>query len=132
MRIPWFEKEMFWRVLTNFWTGFFVAFVVANFILLGELDFLLGPMSAVYAGVLTIYVGTKEFDRWYESHEGRHPGEWFVFSWTFVIVALVASSLVLGPKYKIPSEVIAIYIAVLTLFAITQKSKSLYGRKKRD
>ncbi len=131
MVIPWFEREELWRVISNFWTGFFLVFVLANFVTLGEFDFLLGAMSSIYAGVLVIYVGTKEFDRWYEEHEGRHPGEWFVVSWTVVMVGLIVASFVFGEEYRVPSEVIAVYIAVLTLFAITQKSKRLYGRKRR-
>jgi hypothetical protein len=86
-------------------------------------------MCVLYTGILTLYVGTKEFDRWYEKHHARHPGEWFVIMWTFVIFALVIASLFLGPEYSVHSDIMAVYIAVLSLFVVTQKSKSLHREK---
>jgi hypothetical protein len=41
-------------------------------------------MSVVYIGVLGLFASTKEFDRWYDLHESRHPGELFVIAWTLV------------------------------------------------
>ncbi len=125
-----FKDEKIWRVLTNFWTCLFLLFLGANFFLGNNYEYLIAPMSIVYVGILGLYVGTKEFDRWYEMHEGQHPGELFVLAWTVVIFVLMVVSLASGGERKISPEAIAVYIMVLSVFALTQKSKALYRRKK--
>ena len=127
-----FRDEKIWRILTNFWTVIFLLFLGANFFSMNRYDHLIAPFSVVYIGILGLYVGTKEFDRWYEMHEGRHPGEWFVFTWTVVIFVLIAVSFFLGKDYKVSSEAIADYIMVLSVFALTQKSKRLHEERKKN
>ena len=129
--MPIFRDEKIWRILANFWTIAFIIFLVADFFLKNRFEFLIAPLSVIYVGILGLYVGTKEFDRWYEMHESRHPGELFVLLWTVVISGLLTASLFLGREYKVSSEVIADYIMVLSVFAITQKSKRLYERKRK-
>jgi len=80
-------------------------------------------------GVLGIYVGTKEFDRWYEQHDGTHPGEFFVLAWTTLLILLFSISITLNGNYAVSGEVIAVYILVLTVFAISQKSKRMHRKK---
>jgi len=125
-----FRDEKIWRFLTNLWTVIFILFLIANFFLMDKYEYLVAPFSVVYIGVLGLYAGTKEFDRWYELHESRHPGEIFVIAWTVIILALIALSLILGGDYKVSSEAVADYIMVLSVFALTQKSKRLYQEKK--
>ncbi len=130
MNLPSFKDERIWRVLTNFWTYLFIIFIIINFFDRDALDFLIAPFSVVYIGILGLYVGTKEFDRWYDMHESRHPGELFVFMWTVVVFGLLILSAVLQNGYRVSSEGIAVYIMVLSVFALTQKSKRLHERKK--
>ncbi len=109
-----------------------MAFLLFDFFSKNSYDGLTTPFSAVYIGVLSLYVGTKEFDRWYELHDkGRHPGELFVLGWTGIMVILFIASFVKGPGYKISPDATAVYIMVLSVFALTQKSKQLYRQKKR-
>lgn len=108
-----------------------MLFLVFNFFQKDIYGFLVAPFSVVYVGILGLYVGTKEFDRWYEMHEGRHPGERFVIAWTILVFALLLLSIIFKESYKIPSEAITDYIVVLSIFALTQKSKRLYQRKIR-
>ncbi|RJQ13545.1 hypothetical protein C4553_03315 [Candidatus Parcubacteria bacterium] len=124
------KNERVWRVFTYLWTIVFMIFVVANFFTQGRYEYLVPPLSAIYTGILGLYVGTKEFDRWYDKYEGRHPGEMFVLIWTFIMLILFGFSLAGGSAYKISSEVVAVYIVVLSIFALTQKSKRLYQRKR--
>ncbi len=127
-----FENERIWRFLTNFWTAIFFALIFINFFGNDAYNFLVIPLSIVYTGILSIFVATKEFDRWYEIHDSRHPGEMFVIAWTVVVVLLLLLSFLFGKEFHSPSDTIsAVYIAVLTLFAISQKSKSLHRRKKK-
>ena len=123
------QDERKWRYLSDFWAFVMLVFVVVNFITKNHYEFMVIPMCVLYTGILTLYVGTKEFDRWYEKHHARHPGEWFVILWSVVIFALVAGSMVLGPEYTIHSDIVAVYIAVLSLFVVTQKSKNLHRER---
>jgi hypothetical protein len=125
-----FKNEKIWRILTNFWTIVFIVFIILDFSHKNAYDFLVPPLSVIYIGALGLYVGTKEFDRWYKIHNGRHPGELFIIAWTALIGSLICTSFILGAEYKIPPEIIAVYIAVLSIFALTQKSKGLYEHKK--
>jgi len=125
-----FQNEKIWRILTNFWTIIFIAFLILDFFQFNKFEYLTVPFSVIYAGVLGLYASTKEFDRWYEMHEGRHPGELFVILWTVVIFALLGISFFIG-GYRVSSEAIADYIMVLSVFALTQKSKRLHERKKK-
>lgn len=125
-----FRDEKIWRILTNFWTVVFIIFLVADFFLDNRFEFLIAPASVIYIGILGLYVGTKEFDRWYDLHESRHPGEIFVIAWTVVIFGLIILSAVLNGGHKVSSEAIAVYIMVLSVFALTQKSKKMHQRKR--
>ncbi len=127
-----FRDEKIWRLLTNIWTFLFMLFAVANFFTHDGYEFLTAPMSVVYVGILGLYVGTKEFDRWYELHSGRHPGELFVMLWTVVTFTLLILSAVLPGSYRVSPEIIAVYIMVLSVFALTQQSKRLHERKKEE
>ncbi len=124
-----FQDERIWRILTNFWTAVFMVFLIVDFFLKNRFEALVAPFSVIYTGVLGLYVGTKEFDRWYEIHKGRHPGEIFVLGWTIIVFGLMGLAAWLNNGYRLSSEVIAVYIMVLSVFALTQKSKSLHRRK---
>ncbi len=127
-----FRDEKIWRFLCWVWTILFMVFIIVNFFSFSKYDSLTLPLSAVYAGVLTLYAGTKEFDRWYDSHESRHPGEMFVAIWTIIVffVATIAFFSV-GKNYVLEPEVVADYIMVLSIFAITQKSKQAYHKRRK-
>ena len=131
-----FTKEFyfnsFWRYVTNIWTVAFIGVVMSDFLTLGKYHYLLTPFSVIYGTVLSIFVGTKEFNRWYDLHEGRkHPGEIFVILWSLLLLVMVSISWIYGGLYVIPADVVSVYIMVLTVFAITQSSKTIYGKRKR-
>lgn len=128
--MPLFQNEKVWRILANFWTLVLAIFLIANFFSRNSYDFLTPTFSIIYTGVLSLYVGTKEFERWYDIHDGRHPGEWFVIGWTVLIFLLLIAGLLLGKDYNVSPEIIADYIMVLSVFAVTQKSKRLYAKRR--
>ena len=123
-KIP--KKINFWRYLINFWSIFFFMAIIIDLHQGNGLVGLLGITAAIYVGVLAIYVGDKEFERWYDKHSEKHPGEIFVIIWTLIILLLLACSLVLGDYYQIPNSVVSSYIAVLTILVVTNKSKQMY------
>ncbi|MFQ5676223.1 MAG: hypothetical protein ACE5G1_10030 [bacterium] len=129
--MPIFRSEKIWRALADIWTVGYIAYLFANFFSEGMYDFLVVPLSFLYIGILGIYVSTKEFDRWYDLHRGAHPGEWFVALWTIVIFLLFGFSFYLGQEYRLAHESVAVYIAVLSVFAVTQRSKALYREAQR-
>ena len=108
-----------------------MAFVLVDFFSFHRYENLTTPFAAIYGGILTLYAGTKEFDRWYDLHDGSHPGEFFIVGWTALIFVLFGFMVFGGQAYVIPPEVVASYILVLSVFALTQKSKQLHRRKGR-
>lgn len=129
--MPVFRDERIWRWLTNIWTVLYIAFLFAEFFSMSRYSFLVVPLSFLYIGVLGIYVSTKEFDRWYADHRRQHPGEWFVAVWTVVIFLLFFLSVYFEREFALAHEAVAVYIAVLSIFAITQRSKMLYGEAQK-
>ena len=123
--------EGFWRYLTNIWTVAFVVLVISDFFTFGKYGHLLTPFSIIYGSILSIFVGTKEFDRWYNVYRSkRHPGEIFVIIWSILLLGLFIISWFWGKSYQISSDVISVYIMVLTVFAITQGSKRLHKKRR--
>jgi hypothetical protein len=128
-----FNFSAFWRYITNLWTVVFIGVIISDFLTFGEYHYLLAPFSVIYGAVLSIFVGTKEFDRWYDSHKGRkHPGEVFVIIWSLLLLVMGSISWIYGKLYAISTDVISVYIMVLTVFAITQSSKRIYKNKRRN
>ena len=117
------------RLLNNIWTITFAIFLIANFALENRYEYLVGPLSVVYTGVLSLYAGTKEFNRWTKRHVGRHPGEAFVIGWTLMIAAFFTIALFTENRYRVSPEVVADYILVLSIFIVTRRSKQLYKEK---
>ncbi len=89
----------------------------------------LGPLAAIYIGILAVYVGQKEFERWCHIHDGRHPGEWFVIGWTLLVFSFFILDFIFSKPYIIPDVLIYTYITVLGVLAITIKSKRIYRKK---
>ncbi len=125
-----FRGDRLLRLVLNTWTALILPFVIFNFFTHEVLEYLAVPVAVLYVGLLTLYVGTKEFERWYDLHHGRHPGEWFVIAWTLVMIFLFGCSIALGPEHTIHSDLVAVYVAVLTLYAFTHHSKELHRRKR--
>ena len=85
-------------------------------------------LTIIYIGVLTIYVGTKEFRRWNDLHQSTRYGELYVILWTALMVIFCLLS-VWRPLLGVSPELAATYIAVLSIFAITHESKHLNQRR---
>jgi membrane protein implicated in regulation of membrane protease activity len=120
----------FWRQIINFWTIFFMIIIIYDFINNNLFAEVMGSLSAIYIGVLAIYVGNKEFERWYDVHRSKHPGELYVIVWTLLIFIILSLDVILQKEYVLPSSIVSSYLAVLTILVITNKSKALYRRKK--
>jgi hypothetical protein len=117
------------RYIVNLWTLILFVLVVLDFLDPGAYAHDLGPVAAVYVGALVIYSAEKEFERWAEYYDGRHPGEIYVFCWTLLIALLVLASLFFNTEYTLPPEIISTYIAVISIMAFTRKSKSFFEKK---
>lgn len=116
----------FWRYLINFWSFVFFLFIILDFISGNGYKELLNILSVVYISALALYSSNKEFERWYDQHESKHPGEIFVVIWSVLIFLLFILSFLFSGDYQIPTSVISSYIAVLTILAVTKKSKEMY------
>lgn len=120
----------FWRRLINFWSVIYLLAIIYDFITNNSCGQLLDLLSTVYISALAIYVGNKEFERWYNLHKGKHPGEVFVVLWSLLIVLIIVIDFLWQRSYSLPHSVISSYVAVLTILAITNKSKKLYRRRR--
>lgn len=116
----------FWRHLINTWSVVFFIFVILDFISNNTYRDFLDVLSIIYISILAIYSSNKEFERWYDKHESQHPGEIFVIIWSVLIFVLFSLSFFLDNGYKMPTSVVSSYIAVLTILAVTKKSKEMY------
>lgn len=121
----------FWRRLINFWTILFFSVIVYDFFTNNSCDGALNLLATVYISILAIYVSNKEFERWYDRHQGQHPGEVFVVIWSVLVFSLMIAGLIFKDKYHLPGAIVSSYIAVLTILAITRKSKDLYQRRRK-
>jgi uncharacterized membrane protein YhaH (DUF805 family) len=122
----------FWRKLANIWTILFLGLIISDFVTAGSYQYLIPAFSVIYGAILSIFVGTKEFQRWYNLyHSKKHPGEVFVFLWTVLILFIFIYSWIFKNKYVISSDIISVYVMVLTVFAISQGSKKAYNKKSK-
>jgi hypothetical protein len=124
------KSPNFWRYLVYIWTVIFYAAVIYDFISGNGFSNLLGPLAAIYIAILAIYAGDKEFERWNDLHCSRHPGEVFVAGWSLLIIILLLAEFVFQKAYYIPEVLIYTYITILSILAITRKSRVLYEQKK--
>ncbi|MFA6158719.1 MAG: hypothetical protein WC763_03825 [Candidatus Paceibacterota bacterium] len=121
----------FWRGLVNFWTIIFFASIVYDFLnhnILDESNIIL-TIAGIYCAALAIYSAEKEFRRWNKVHDSIHPGELYALLWTILIIGIVIAQPLFHIEYKMPAEVSASYIAVISILAITRESKSFYQKK---
>ncbi len=119
----------FWWYFTNFWTFIVLLMVIFNFIANNAFDEYLGIFLVVYIALLTIYASNKEFERWRNLHTSCHPGEMYVIIWTILILLISASDMLMKRAYEMPDSIVSSYIAILTILAITMKSRRVYERK---
>lgn len=126
----------FWRYLINFWSTLFFVVIVLDFYTKNAYTDLLNVLATVYISALAIYVSNKEFERWYDKHNSKHPGEIFVVIWSLLVFCLFVLDFIFNASYHLPNSVISSYIAVLTILAVTRKSKEMYhikrGHKKKN
>jgi len=121
------QSGSYWRILSHIWMIIsFAVFVVAIFY--PQLDNLAGVIAIIYVAILSIYAGTKECNRWTHYHHSRHSGEMAVILWTLFLIGIVITNLLLRGYFEIPGALIPVYTGVLAIFAITQRSKHLFGR----
>ena len=124
-------NDKIWRALTNIWTFAAIGFFIFDFFTGDKYSTASSAISIIYIAILGIYTGTKEFDRWQNAHKSKRRGEIFVFVWTGITIFFFAAIPFSGEKYKMPSEYIAAYIALLSIFALSQRSKFLHNRKEQ-
>lgn len=119
----------FWWYITNFWTLIVFWAMICDFIADNAFRNYLGVFLAIYIALLAIYASNKEFERWRHLHTSCHPGEVYVIAWTVLIVLICISDIFTNKAYEMPESVISSYIAILTILAITMKSRRIYERR---
>ncbi|PIW76229.1 MAG: hypothetical protein CO001_02485 [Candidatus Portnoybacteria bacterium CG_4_8_14_3_um_filter_40_10] len=100
--------------------------IIVDFFSFGKYSFLLSPLTLLYISLLSVYVTSKEFQRWFLSYQGRHPGEIVVALWTGLIILMLILNGWLGGKYHISQEVISLYLTIISIFIVSKGSKAFY------
>ena len=118
-----------WRFLVNVWTLVAMAIFAYEFLTTYPHERLNTELTIIYIGVLTLYVGTKEFRRWHDAHSSTRYGEIYVAIWTLMMITFFLLSFRDSELY-VSHDLAATYIAVISIFAITRESKHLHERKK--
>lgn len=126
------SNDKIWRQLSNLWTFAAMGFFLFDFFAGDRYSGLAAAVSIIYITILGIYVGTKEFDRWQEQHHSKRKGELFIIIWTILIFFFIITALFSNGKYRMPSEFTATYIALLSIFALTQRSKFLHNKRSEE
>lgn len=124
------QSLYFWKHVVNFWS--LVAFIVfiLHFFSRGVFEAANSMISILYPAVLTIYTGQKEFSRWKsKAYHSHFFGEFFVVLWTAIFMAFVIISTVTSGTYRVSLEMVTTYVAVLSIYAVTLKSKEMRARK---
>ncbi len=122
--------DKYWRWLANLWMAVTILVIIMDFLFAGKYAFLISPLTVLYITLLSVYITSKEFNRWFKNYQGHHPGELALVFWTLLILGLVCVNAYLGSGYHISSEVISTYLVVIGLFIASKSSKSLYYRRK--
>jgi len=119
-----------WRILTNMWTLVAIAVFAFDFFSGNHFDASAGAVSAIYIAVLSIYVGTKEFERWNANYARQYYGEAYIIIWTIFVIAAAAIAPFSNGHFRIPPGLVVVYTVILSIFAISRRSKTLYLRKR--
>lgn len=117
--------------MTGFWTLLVYAVIICDYFKNNTWQDYLNPLLVIYVGILAIYAGDKEFERWHHNHKSRHPGELYVILWTLLLGAIFIINFFFKKPYHIPNEVISTYIGVISILAITRRSRATYERRHR-
>lgn len=124
------NSEKYWRHLANIWLLVMVFIIMVDFWSVGKYGYLISPISILYISLLTVYITSKEFKRWFNHYEGHHPGEIALVIWTILIFGLIISNAYLGAAYHIPQDIISTYLVVVVLFIASRGSRAIYFRRK--
>ncbi|PIR06620.1 MAG: hypothetical protein COV55_03795 [Candidatus Komeilibacteria bacterium CG11_big_fil_rev_8_21_14_0_20_36_20] len=120
------QSRAFWKNLSNFWGLVAILLFLVDFFSFHVYDVASSSVAVIYIGVLSLYVGSKEFYRWKTKgkFQSKYFGEIHVIFWTIVMAIFVIIGFLSHGLLNIPPEFIATYISVLGIFAISQQSKS--------
>ena len=125
-----FYSEKYWRWLAHIWLAVMVAIVIIDFWSEGRYVYLISPISILYITLLSVYISSKEFQRWLNHYQGHHPGEIALVIWTVLMFVLITSNAYLGANYHISSEVISTYVVVIVLFIASRGSREIHRRRR--
>ncbi len=123
------QPERVWRWLVNFWMVIIMFAIVVDFFLRGKYEHIMMPIGMIYVSLLSVYVSTKEFERWFGMYKGRHPGEIGVVLWTLLMMGLIIAKITLGDHYEISPDTVWTYITVITVFIASKTSKLFFTKQ---
>lgn len=127
-----FQTNLFWRLLLDLWTSVAVLVSALDFLAKNKYNSATVVVGAIYIALLGIYVADKEIERWtHKTFASKFFGEIYIIIWTALTLLLLCIQLLSGSEFHLNSDMAAIYISVIGIFAITQKSKNIYKSRKQ-
>ena len=123
----WLRDIITLRWLAGFWGWITIFLFVVNFIKGDKYTVGITSAAIIYATILAMYAGSKEYQRWSRHHnfESRYFGEVYVAVWSLVMTAFVLIAIFSGNQYRIPGEFPATYLMVVSIFILSRESKAL-------
>lgn len=118
-----------WKLLANLWTFLTMILFLLEFFSNGKYSTVSTGLGIIYLTILGIFATIKEFERWQEDWQSKYLGEVFIIIWTVLLIFLISLAFIQPGVYKIPSELTAVYLSVLGIFAVTNRSKFLHQNK---
>lgn len=127
-----FGPVKIWRFLTDFWTILIFILLIVNLVYPGRFTNLISPLSIIYVAILGLFVSTKEFKRWSNSDFQQRLGEVYIVLWTILLFTLIILGIFDSEHYEIAPEIVATYLSLMSIFALSRKSKSSYLKSKKE
>ena len=127
MNLRFWQNLNVLRFLAGLWGWLTIIFFTIDFFSGHKYDVSISGISVIYGAILAFYVGSKEYLRWSKKKllKSKYFGEIYVIIWTLLMVIFVVLAPFSGGYLKVPGEFTAVYLMVLSVYILSQQSKSL-------
>jgi ABC-type Mn2+/Zn2+ transport system permease subunit len=123
------QQRVVLKVILNFWTFVTMVLFVLDFFSGNQYNSTSSAIGLIYLSVLGIYASEKEYVRWKNKFASQFFGEFFIVTWTTIMLIFVATAPFSNGNLRVPGEFVVVYTSVVGVFAITQYSKKLRNLK---
>jgi len=133
MKTDFWQNLPILRFLSGLWGWLTMLIFTVDFFSSHAYPAGVSAIAVIYGAILALYAGSKEYQRWREKtvYQSRHFGELYVIIWTLLMVIFVSLSPFSQGYFKIPGELPAVYLTVVSVFIISRESRKLRKDKQK-